>query len=173
MASVFSGRHPWFAVPNHLISDGAFQLAKEEKLMESSKGGLFLTLTQNEWRVYAVVAARCGVKEQGHSKYISNKFMQHFTGLRRGQIDEARKGLESDDCRLFKSERADNGYGRTYWLLDAEGKPYDGATVWDEYRRAAQTTSSRKASQRRNKAASPVPDDSDDDRGTSWDTTAA
>jgi len=79
-------------------------------------------------------------------EYISNKFMQHFTGLRRGQIDEARKGLESDDCRLFKSERADNGYGRTYWLLDAEGKPYDGATVWDEYRRAAQTTSSRKAS---------------------------
>ena len=163
MASVFSGRHPWFPLPNRLITDGAaFQLASEEKLMKSPKGGLFQTLTQNEWRVLAVIAARCGNKETGHSKYISNEFIRHFTKLRQDQFDIIRTSLESDDCKLFKSEKSENGRGRTYWMLDEEGHPYDNATVWDEYRRSAQITSSRKARQRRKV-------ETDEDAGTSWE----
>jgi hypothetical protein len=158
MAAVFSARHPWFPLPNRLITDAAFQLASEEKLMKSPKGGLFHTFSQNEWRVLIVIAARCGNKETGHSKYISNDFIRHFTKLRQDQFDAIRTSLESDDCKLFKSEKSDNGRGRTYWMLDQEGQPYDNATVWNEDRRYAQVTGSRAAGQRR-KAKAPATDE--------------
>jgi hypothetical protein len=160
VASVFSAREPWFPLPNRLITDGAaFQLASEEKLMKSPKGGLFQTLSQNEWRVLTVIAARCGNKETGHSKYISNEFIRHFTKLRQDQFDIIRASLESDDCKLFRSERSENGRGRTYWMLDEDGQPYDGATVWDEHRRASQVTSSREAGQRRKAKPSDAEED--------------
>jgi hypothetical protein len=132
--AIFDGRHAFFPVPTPLVVQRtgqrkgiAFHDGHEEEVIEEFKGGQSLDLSLLEWRVYAVIAARCSGR--GHSSFINNRFLEHFTGIGPKELRETITKLETER-KLFYSEPSANRRGRRYWLVDEDGGSYDGAPVY-------------------------------------------
>jgi hypothetical protein len=99
-----------------------------------------------------VIAGRCNPhgKHKGHSKEISNLFLQHFGKVDRNKLQVILESLEYTR-KVIRIEKLPSKRGRNYWILTCDGLPFDGAPTWNAERRDRQITESRKAGYRRKK----------------------
>ena len=136
--AVFDG-NSFFPVPMALLAERvdsdntsvAFHSRSEKDVLAAFKlARPVSTLRVNEFKVYWVISARCHnrTKPDIHSAWITNAFIQEFSGLRQSEVDSAIDGLvELKLVRVHKpSPKAQK---RRYWLTSLDGEPYSGQPV--------------------------------------------
>ena len=114
--AVFDGQFPWFAMPNHVTTDGK----------DNTVPGIWAELSAAEKALYPVLYRLCNTKT--HSTEVTNKQLRDLTGLHRKRLAKA---IEAIPTRMLFAIRPTDERGEGYEVkaLDRDGKPFDGQPV--------------------------------------------
>jgi hypothetical protein len=129
--SFFPFQMPMLALRIDPENTTAFHAETEEKVLAAFKPSLVTKLDLKEFKVLCVIAARCHSKTspESHSAWITNKFIQEFSGLRQSEVDEAVNGL-AEDWKLIRFHKpTPKAVRRRYWLTTLDGEAFHGQPV--------------------------------------------